>query len=270
MQKHTKLILLFLLCLLTRPTLAQNVNVDSSPRFAVSVKAAHGISVNPSYVVYQTQENGLTKKKYLQVENGSLVSVDLEKTGSFMGENTYNINGLFIVPNLSVDTIRVLELDAKKNVVNCYIYPKNTRMLTLTGYGANGSAQSLSIIHEWDTTTSMIKQHQRFLPLSIGARYNRTCMKRIIRSGAPLDYKRPVTVRAFFNGEEIAIKEMTLEPTDVGGSMLVILQNKGKLLSENFLRRMLSSQFSYPSYLVIKEGKFEYPYFEIASEDLNP
>lgn len=67
-----------------------------------------------------------------------------------MGEDTYNINGLFILPNLSVDTISVLELDAKKNVMNRYIFPRNTRMLTLWFCTIDINN------NEWDTTTNKI------------------------------------------------------------------------------------------------------------------
>ena len=91
-----------------------------------------------------------TDEEKTQVENGTLVSVDMEKTGSLMGEDTYNINGLFILPNLSVDTIHVLELDAKKNVMNRYIFTRTTRMLTLWFCTIDINN------NEWDTTTIKI------------------------------------------------------------------------------------------------------------------
>lgn len=263
-----KIFLIGLLSLTANALTQAQTKADSIAKFEVSIPDAHNIAViNPSRIGFMSlQKSKASNMRYIQVENGRIDSIGKKRTGSYMGNDVFEIQSLFLAPDAGADTIKITVQDAQNNVYQAYSFPRNPSIVTFTGVDKEGKPQSVSIIHEWRKIDKIVLS-----PIYLNiVFYHRDFTKRVVRSGAPLDLKQTIRVSATFNGEKVDIKYFDVRPFDYNPNNTC--NRYGPLLEGE---RLLTIR---PMYLVIvdridsKEGRrvIEYPFFEIAYEDLCP
>lgn len=263
-----KIFLIGLLSLTANALTQAQTKADSIAKFEVSIPDAHNIAViNPSRIGFMSlQKSKSSNKRYIQVENGRIDSIGKKRTGSYMGNDVFEIQSLFLAPDAGADTVKIRVQDAQNNVYQAYSFPRNPSILTFSGVDKKGNPQSVSIIHEWRKTDKIVLS-----PIYLNiVFYHRDFTKRVVRSGAPLDLKQTIRVSATFNGEKVDIKYFDVRPFDYNPNNTC--NGYGPLLEGE---KLLTIR---PMYLVIvdhidsKEGRrvIEYPFFEIAYEDLCP
>lgn len=263
-----KIFLIGLLSLTANALTQAQTKADSIAKFEVSIPDAHNIAViNPSRIGFMSlQKSKSSNKRYIQVENGRIDSIGKKRTSTYMGNDVFEIQSLFLAPVAGADTVKITVQDAQNNVYQAYSFPRNPSIVTFTGVDKEGNPQSVSIIHEWRKTDKIVLS-----PIYLNiVFYHRDFTKRVVRSGAPLDLKQTIRVSATFNGEKVDIKYFDVRPFDYNPNNTC--NRYGPLLEGE---RLLTIR---PMYLVIvdhidsKEGRrvIEYPFFEIAYEDLCP
>ena len=262
---------------LTANTLTQaQTRADSIAKFEVSIPDAHNIRViNPSRIGFMSlQKSKASNMRYIQVENGRIDSIGKKRTSTYMGNDVFEIQSLFLAPVAGADTVKIRVQDAQNSVYQSYSFPRNPSILTFTGVDKEGNPQSVSIIHEW----RKIDKHELSRMYVEVFFYIRDFTKRVVRSGAPLDFNRPIRVNATFNEEKVDIKYFQLRlfeynpnfPCCAGFGPLL----EGESLSQfkREMERMEKSYLVFVDRIDSKEGErvFEYPFFEIEYEDLFP
>lgn len=275
-----KIFLIGLLSLTANALTQAQTKADSIAKFEVSIPDAHNIAViNPSRIGFMSlQKSKASNMRYIQVENGRIDSIGKKRTGSYMGNDVFEIQSLFLAPVAGADTVKIRVQDAQNNVYQSYSFPRNPSIVTFTGVDKEGKPQSVSIIHEW----RKIDKHELSRIYVETHIYIRDFTKRVVRSGAPLDLNQTIRVNATLNGEKVDIKYFQLRlleynpnfPCCAGFGPLLEGESLSQFKME--MQRMWAKQTR--RYLVIvdhidsKEGErvFEYPFFEIEYEDLFP
>ena len=269
-----KVFLIGLLSLTTNALTQAQTRADSIAKFEVSVPDAHNIRViNPSRIGFMSlQKSKASNMRYIQVENGRIDSIGKKRTSTYMGNDVFEIQSLFLAPDAGADTVKIRIQDAQNNVYQSYSFPRNPSILTFTGVDKKGNPQSVSIIHEW---RKIDKRELSPRHLNI-VYYIRDFTKRVVRSGAPLDLNRPIRVTATFNGEKVDTECFELRPFYYNPNWLCFRSfclEKGSLSQFNIsMERLEKSYLVFVDRIDSKEGKrvFEYPFFEIEYEDLFP
>jgi len=270
-----KIFLIGLLSLTANALTQAQTKADSIAKFEVSIPDAHNIAViNPSRIGFMSlQKSKSSNKRYIQVENGRIDSIGKKRTGSYMGNDVFEIQSLFLAPDAGADTIKITVQDAQNNVYQAYSFPRNPSIVTFTGVDKEGKPQSVSIIHEWRKTDKIVLS-----PIYLNiVFYHRDFTKRVVRSGAPLDLNQPIRVNATFNGEKVDIEGFQLRVFDYNPNNLCS-EFKPQLEGVSLSQFRIEMERIRKLYLVIvdridsKEGRrvIEYPFFEIEYEDLFP
>ncbi len=270
-----KLFLIGLLSLTTNVMAQAQAKSDSMAKFGISIPDAYSITtINSSKIGFMTQQKSKSSNtRYILVENGRIDSIGKKRTGTYMGNDVFEIQSLFLAPDAGVDTIKIMVQDAQNNVYQTYSFPRNPSILTFTGVDKKGNPQSVSIIHEWRGNNKIVLQRTQAYAFI----YFRDFTKRVVRSGAPLDLNQPIRVKAFFNGEEVDIKSFSLRDFEYNPNYLTFTTHKPLLDVRSVTQFRMQLERMRTLYLVIldqsgsKDGeKIEYPFFEIAYEDFYP
>lgn len=270
-----KLFLIGLLILTTNVMAQAQAKSDSMAKFGISIPDVYSITtINSSKIGFMTQQKSKSSNtRYILVENGRIDSIGKKRTGTYMGNDVFEIQSLFLAPDAGVDTIKIMVQDAQNNVYQSYSFPRNPSILTFTGVDKKGNPQSVSIIHEWRKTDKIVLS-----PIYLNiVFYHRDFTKRVVRSGAPLDLNQPIRVNATFNGEKVDIEGFQLRPFDYNPNNLCS-EFRPQLEGGSLSQFRIGMERIRKLYLVIvdridsKEGKrvFEYPFFEIEYEDFYP
>ncbi|MBQ4034572.1 MAG: hypothetical protein II623_03845 [Paludibacteraceae bacterium] len=210
-----------------------------------------------SELVYRIQPENA--KRYKQIENGKIETVKSVRTGVYQGQYVYSVV-VSIVPNAGADSIRITELDKEKNIVDQRVLYRNPRILKFIGQDEQGNEQTLSIIHEWDSTK--IRDRKKDLKENVAyfIVYNKGLFKKVVRSKGYIDITKPIKIQVFYNGVELKDFLYSQEPYEYSSSMYIF----GTYNSPNFDNRLIRDR---ESVIVIKKGNLEYPYFELSGDD---
>ena len=101
-----KLFLIGLLSLTTNVMAQAQAKSDSMAKFGISIPDAYSITtINSSKIGFMTQQKSKSSNtRYILVENGRIDSIGKKRTGTYMGNDVFEIQSLFLAPDAGVWT----------------------------------------------------------------------------------------------------------------------------------------------------------------------